>query len=98
MPAGLLLCRAAARLSVGVVIASPSATRRRRFPGFSVRPGAIRRARQEAGLSLAQVASGKISRTAIFLAETGKTRPTMPTIQLIATRTGKPIDYFLEGD
>ena len=50
----------------------------------------------EAGLSLGQVASGQISRTAIFLAETGKTRPTLPTIELIATRTGKPIDYFLE--
>lgn len=52
----------------------------------------------EAGLSLGQVASGQISRTAIFLAETGKTRPTLPTIQLIATRTGKTLEYFLEGD
>jgi tetratricopeptide (TPR) repeat protein len=42
------------------------------------------------------VASGEISRTAVFLAETGKTRPTLPTIQLIAARTGKPVDYFLE--
>jgi tetratricopeptide (TPR) repeat protein len=50
-------------------------------------------------MSLAQVASGEISRTAVFLAETGKTRPTLPTIQLIAARTGKPIEYFLEeGD
>jgi tetratricopeptide (TPR) repeat protein len=52
----------------------------------------------EAGLSLGQVASGQISRTAIFLAETGKTRPTLPTVQLIATRTGKPIEYFLDQD
>jgi tetratricopeptide (TPR) repeat protein len=52
----------------------------------------------EAGLSLGQVASGEISRTAVFLAETGKTRPTLPTVQLIAARTGKPIDYFLEPD
>jgi tetratricopeptide (TPR) repeat protein len=62
-----------------------------------VRPGSIKRARGEAGLSLAQVASGEVSRTAVHLAETGKTRPTLPTIQLIATRTGKPLEYFLES-
>jgi tetratricopeptide (TPR) repeat protein len=61
-----------------------------------VRPGSIKRARSEAGLSLAQVALGEVSRTAVFLAETGKTRPTLPTIQLIAARTGKPLEYFLE--
>ncbi len=61
-----------------------------------MRPGAIKQARAEAGLSLGQVASGAISRTAIFLAETGKTRPTLPTIQLIAARTGKPVEFFLE--
>ena len=94
----MLLSKAAVRLSLGVVVSSPTAGRRRRLPGLSVRPGAIRRARQEAGLSLAQVAAGKISRTAIFLAETGKTRPTLPTIQLIAVRTGKPVDYFLDSD
>jgi tetratricopeptide (TPR) repeat protein len=48
-------------------------------------------------MSLAQVASGEVSRTAVFLAETGKTRPTLPTIQLIAARTGKPLDYFIES-
>ena len=37
-----------------------------------------------------------MSRTAVFLAETGKTRPTLPTVQLIAARTGKPVEYFLE--
>jgi tetratricopeptide (TPR) repeat protein len=62
-----------------------------------VRPGSIKRARGEAGLSLAQVASGEVSRTAVHLAETGKTRPTLPTIQLIAARTGKPLEYFLES-
>jgi len=81
-----------------VVVSSPAFGKRRRLPGLSVRPGSIRQARQEAGLSLGQVASGQISRTAIFLAETGKTRPTLPTIQLIANRTGKPIEYFLDGD
>jgi tetratricopeptide (TPR) repeat protein len=81
-----------------VVVSSPAFGKRRRLPGLAVRPGSIRQARSEAGLSLGQVASGQISRTAIFLAETGKTRPTLPTIQLIAARTGKPVEYFLDGD
>lgn len=81
-----------------MVVTSPAFSKRRRLPGLSVRPGSIRQARQDAGLSLGQVASGQISRTAIFLAETGKTRPTLPTIQLIAARTGKPLDYFLDGE
>jgi tetratricopeptide (TPR) repeat protein len=79
-----------------VVVSSPSSGKRRRLPGLSIRPGSISRARAEAGLSLAQVASGEVSRTAVFLAEKGKTRPTLPTIQLIAARTGKPVEYFLE--
>jgi tetratricopeptide (TPR) repeat protein len=78
-----------------VVAASVSAGKRRRLPGLRVRPGSIKQARREAGLSLAQVASGEVSRTAVHLAETGKTRPTLPTIQLIAARTGKPLEYFL---
>src|SRR5579859_235885 len=79
------------------VVSSPSVGRGRRLPGLAVRPGSIKRARSEAGLSLAQVALGEVSRTAVFLAETGKTRPTLPTIQLIAARTGKPLEYFLEA-
>ena len=92
----MLLCGAADRLARGVVVSQQPGSRRRRLPGLAVRPGAIKQARAEAGLSLAQVASGEISRTAIFLAETGKTRPTLPTVQLIATRTGKPVEFFLE--
>ncbi|GAC1656866.1 MAG: hypothetical protein NVS9B1_13190 [Candidatus Dormibacteraceae bacterium] len=71
---------------------------RRRLPGLKVRPGAVRRARAEAGLSLAGVARGDVSRTAIFLIETGKTHPTLPTLELIAERTGKPIEYFLDDE
>ncbi len=79
-----------------MVVRQQPGSKRRRLPGLAVRPGAIRQARAEAGLSLAQVASGAVSRTAVFLAETGKTRPTLPTVQLIAARTGKPVEYFLE--
>ena len=79
-----------------MVVAQQPGSKRRRLPGLAVRPGSIKQARVEAGLSLAQVASGEVSRTAIFLAETGKTRPTLPTVQLIASRTGKPVEFFLE--
>ena len=80
-----------------MIVSSSTFGKRRRLPGLAVRAGSIRQARLEAGLSLGQVASGQISRTAIFLAETGKTRPTLPTVQLIANRTGKPLEYFLEA-
>ncbi|MGH7776721.1 MAG: tetratricopeptide repeat protein [Candidatus Dormibacterales bacterium] len=72
--------------------------RRTRLPGLPVRPGSVRRARAEAGLSLAQVAAGEVSRTAIHLIETGKSRPSLPTLELIARRTGRPLDYFLDPE
>jgi tetratricopeptide (TPR) repeat protein/DNA-binding XRE family transcriptional regulator len=58
----------------------------------------VRQARTEAGLSLAGVARADLSRTAIFLIETGKSNPTLPTLELISERTGKPIDYFLDDE
>lgn len=58
-------------------------------------PEAVRRARTEAGLTLAEVARGHVTRAAIHLIEAGKARPSMATLQLISQRTGKPISYFL---
>src|SRR5579864_6391745 len=49
----------------------------------------------DAGLSLGQVARSDISRTAIYFVETGKAKPSMETLRLIADRTGRPLDYFL---
>jgi tetratricopeptide (TPR) repeat protein len=46
-------------------------------------------------LSLAQVAGGAVSRTAIYFVETGKSKPSMETLKLIAERTGRPLDFFL---
>jgi tetratricopeptide (TPR) repeat protein/DNA-binding XRE family transcriptional regulator len=60
-----------------------------------VRPEAVRQARLEAGLSLADVAGKEITRAAIHLIETGKSRPSMDTLELVAKRTGKPVSYFL---
>ena len=63
--------------------------------GVDVKPGTVRQARSEAGLSLAEVAAGELTRAAIHLIETGRSRPSMPTLQLIASRTAKPLAYFL---
>ena len=68
---------------------------RRRLPGVNLRPGAVKQARQEAGLSLAQVGKGHVTAPAIYLVETGRTRPSLPTLEHIAHRTGKPVEFFL---
>src|SRR5439155_19787729 len=70
---------------------------RPRLKGVEIRDGSVREARLESGLSLAQVAGREISRAAIHLIETGRSRPSMPTLELIARRTGKPLSFFL-GD
>ena len=69
--------------------------RRGRRRGVEIKPGTVKQARSEAGLSLAQVAGGEVSRTAIYFVETGKAKPSMETLKLIAERTGRPLDYFL---
>ena len=62
---------------------------------MSLRQGAVKQARSEAGLSLAQVGKGQVTPPAIYLIETGRTRPSLPTLEHIARRTGKPVEYFL---
>ena len=69
--------------------------RRGRRHGVEIRPGSVKQARAEAGLSLAQVANGVVSRTAIYFVETGRAKPSIETLKLIAERTGRPIDFFL---
>ena len=44
---------------------------------------------------MAKLAEPELTRQAIFLIEAGQTRPTKPTLEIIARRTGKPIEYFL---
>ena len=67
------------------------------MPGINLRQGAVKQARLEARLSLAQLGKGHVTAPAIYLIETGRTRPSLPTLEHIARRTGKPIEYFL-GD
>lgn len=74
-----------------------SSRRRGRRRGVEIRPGSVKEARREAGLSLGQVAQDDISRTAIYFVETGKAKPSIETLRLIALRTNKPLDFFL-GD
>src|ERR1700730_15902198 len=80
--------------------APPSSTpttwgRRGRRHGIEIKPGTVKQARMDAGMSLAQVANGSVSRTAIYFVETGKAKPSMETLKLIAERTGRPLDFFL---
>ncbi|HET9781080.1 MAG TPA: tetratricopeptide repeat protein [Candidatus Dormibacteraeota bacterium] len=74
-----------------------STRRRGRRHGVEIRPGSVKEARTKAGLSLGQVARADISRTAIYFVETGKAKPSQETLELIASRTGQPIDFFLTG-
>jgi len=55
----------------------------------------VRQARLEAGLSLAQLGKGHVTAPAIYLVETGRTRPSLPTLEHIARRTNKPVEFFL---
>lgn len=71
---------------------------RGRRKGVAVREGAVEQARREARLTLAQVAGGKFTRTAIHLIEKGRTRPSMETLEQIARQTRKPIEFFLAQD
>lgn len=46
-------------------------------------------------MSLAQLGKGHVTAPAIYLVETGRTRPSLPTLEHIARRTGKPLEFFL---
>jgi tetratricopeptide (TPR) repeat protein len=74
---------------------APRRTGRRRLPGVDLRPGAVKQARTEAALSLAQVGKGCVTAPAIYLIETGRTRPSLPTLEHIARKTGKSVEFFL---
>lgn len=63
--------------------------------GIEVRPGSVREARQDAGLSMSQLAGPELTKTAILLIEQGRSRPSIATLRLIAARTGRPVEHFL---
>jgi tetratricopeptide (TPR) repeat protein len=41
------------------------------------------------------VGKGHVTAPAIYLIETGRTRPSLPTLEHIARKTGKPVEFFL---
>jgi len=54
----------------------------------------VRQARLKAELSLAQVAGTDLTRQAVHLIETGKVRPSLRSLQIIARRLGVPAHTF----
>jgi tetratricopeptide (TPR) repeat protein len=57
----------------------------------------VRAARKELGLSQAQLAGDELTKGFISQLESGQVRPSIRSLQLIASRLGKPLDYFI-GD
>jgi len=56
------------------------------------------KARQEAGLSQRQLCGDVITRNMLSQIEHGTARPSMATLQYLASRLGKSIGYFLEEE
>lgn len=72
----------------------PSRPRGRR-PGIDIDAASVRRAREEAGLSQAQLGGRDLTRQAVHLIETGKTRPTRRSLEVIAQRLCRPVEAFM---
>src|SRR4029453_3269527 len=57
----------------------------------------VREARRERGMSQAQLAGEELTKGFISQVESGLVRPSVPSLQILAARLGKSLDYFL-GD
>lgn len=57
----------------------------------------VRTARRELGMSQAQLAGQELTKGFISQLESGLVRPSIRSLQVLANRLGKPLDYFL-GD
>ncbi len=57
----------------------------------------IRRLRQHAGLTQAQLAGPDLTRAFICMIESGKAKPSMKNLELIAQRLGQPLALFLDA-
>ena len=58
----------------------------------------IRTTRKELGLTQAQLAGTDLSKSFISLIETGRTKPSIETLTLLAARLHRPVGHFLEQD
>jgi len=56
----------------------------------------LRNARLEAGLSQRQLCGEEITRNMLSLIENGSAKPSMKTLQYLASRLGKNVSFFLE--
>lgn len=56
----------------------------------------LRQARIEAGLSQRQLCGEEITRNMLSLIENGSAKPSMKTLQYLASRLGKNVSFFLE--
>jgi tetratricopeptide (TPR) repeat protein len=70
-------------------------TARGRLSGVDIKPEAVRQARVAAGLSLAQVGGVELTRQAVHLIETGKVRPSMRSLRVLANRLRVPVTSLL---
>jgi tetratricopeptide (TPR) repeat protein len=75
-------------------------TRRRHPAPVSPSLGAlgerVKAARQEAGLSQAQLGTPHFTRAYVSAVELGKIRPAVKSLEFLASRLGKPLSFFLE--
>lgn len=58
----------------------------------------LRLARQQAGLSQRQLCGNTITRNMLSQIESGRAKPSMATLQVLAGRLGKTVGFFLEED
>lgn len=56
----------------------------------------MRRSRLEAGLSQGQLCQGLVTRNMLSQIENGSARPSLSTLQALAARLGKNVQYFLD--
>jgi tetratricopeptide (TPR) repeat protein len=68
---------------------------RGRLSGVDINPETLRQARVAAGLSLAQVGGPELTRQAVHLIETGKVRPSMRSLRVLAHRLHVPVAALL---
>lgn len=58
----------------------------------------LRRARLDAGLSQAQLGEPHFTRAYVSAIELGKVRPSMKSLEFIATKLGRPASFFIEDE
>ncbi len=58
----------------------------------------IKSARKELGLTQAELVGDRITRNQLSLIENGINNPSIPTLEFLAERLGRPVSYFLSDD